>query len=128
MTNTHKIITSSVVALVAIVAAGWLLSASKSRPLAQFNGRADMIFYYGDGCPHCANVEQYLTDHSLDGKINLVRKEIYNNQDNQAELINRALACGLNRQAVGIPLLWHDGQCLEGDQAIIDFFDKNFKY
>lgn len=85
-----------------------------SPPLAQA-----LTLYYGDGCPHCEVVEEFLTKEDGRNRLELVRKEVYNNTLNQTELLSRAASCKLNTQAVGIPFLWDDGKCLIGDQDII---------
>lgn len=78
------------------------------------------ILYYGDGCPHCAVVEEFIeTNH-----ITLEQKEVYNNRANARELGERAQACGLPTDNIGVPFLWHDGECLVGDQDIIQFLQK----
>lgn len=124
-----KILPSTILAIILIGIAVWALRAqpvpvTAPGPVDNLSG---LVFYYGDGCPHCANVEKYFTDNQVDTKVDFVRKEVYNNQVNQAELLQRAAACGIDKNSVGIPLLWHDGQCLTGDTDIINFFERELK-
>jgi glutaredoxin len=83
---------------------------------------AGLILYTSDSCPHCANVEEFMAENKVIEKLNLVRKEVSKNQSNAVELLSRAQACGLPSNNVGVPFLWHDGQCLLGDEDIINFF------
>jgi glutaredoxin-related protein len=39
--------------------------------------------YYGNGCPHCAKVEEYIKNNDLDIKIE--QKEVYQNKQNAEE-------------------------------------------
>jgi glutaredoxin len=128
-----KILLPTLLSLLLIGVAVWALLAEK-QPASQppnISGNApvaeNMVFYYGDGCPHCANVEKYFADNQVAAKITFTKKEVYNNQANRNELIERATACGLAKDSIGIPLLWHDGQCVSGDTDIINFFEQKLK-
>jgi len=81
-----------------------------------------IILFYGDGCPHCANVEKYIADNNLESKISFAQKEVYKNQSNAKELEDKAKICGLPADSIGVPFLWDNGKCLVGDKDIIDFF------
>lgn len=88
---------------------------------------ADLILYYGETCPHCKIVEQYITDNKIDQKIKIAHKEIYNNQANNDELVSKANYCQLDLKTVGVPFLWTGADCLIGDQPIIDFLNQQVK-
>ncbi|MCS6788983.1 MAG: hypothetical protein NZ484_00185 [Patescibacteria group bacterium] len=81
-----------------------------------------LILYYGEGCPHCAIVENYLKSNQL--KIGLEQKEVYYNQNNQKDLISKAKICNIPQNQIGIPFLWTGQNCIVGDQPIIDYFKK----
>lgn len=80
------------------------------------------ILYYGDGCPHCANVEEFLKTKKMPAVFNLVKKEVYNNAINANELIEAAKIC--NTSGRSIPFLFTQGVCYLGDKDIINFFNK----
>lgn len=79
-----------------------------------------LILFYGQGCPHCANVEAYLK--SNPPKFNLEQKEVYYNQNNQKDLISRAKSCGIADNQIGVPFLWTGKDCIVGDEPIINYF------
>ena len=58
-----KIIIPIVVVLVAVLAIGFFVFWHKEAPAA--NQNADIILYYGNGCPHCAAVEKYISDNGI---------------------------------------------------------------
>ena len=92
----------------------------------QVTPASNLILFYGDGCPHCAIVETYIKDHKIEEKITFDKKEVFNDQVNAALLGEKAAACGLPTDRVGVPFLWDNGQCYEGDQDIIKYFkEKN---
>jgi hypothetical protein len=49
-----------------------------------------IILFYGDGCPHCALVEQYVAANNVAAKVPFVKKEVYYNNKNAEELAAKA--------------------------------------
>jgi len=83
---------------------------------------SQIILFYGNGCPHCAIVEQYIEENKIQDKISFVQKEVYYNQSNAKELEAKAKICELPSDSIGVPFLWDGEKCLIGDQEIINFF------
>lgn len=81
-----------------------------------------IIFFYGDGCPHCAIVEEFIKENRVSEKIAFSTKEVYNNRNNSKQLEEKATACGMPTDSIGVPFLWDGEKCLVGDQDIIEFF------
>lgn len=78
-----------------------------------------MILYYGDTCPHCKDVEEYIETNSLDNKLSIVRKEVYQNQGNALQLTNKAKECGIDTtNGVGVPFMWFENKCYQGTPDI----------
>ncbi|MFA6552710.1 MAG: hypothetical protein WCT19_04410 [Candidatus Paceibacterota bacterium] len=87
------------------------------------NQSADkIILFYGDGCPHCAIIEEYIKKNNINDKISFAQKEVYYNQNNAKELEAKAKICGFPTDSIGVPFLWDGEKCLIGDQDIINFF------
>lgn len=97
---------------------------NKNMPADQQGKQGQLILFYGDGCPHCAKVEEYVKQNQIENKISFAQKEIYHNQDNAKELEEKAKICGLPADSIGVPFLWDGEKCLIGDQDIIDFFKR----
>ena len=83
-----------------------------------------IVFYFGDTCPHCKNVEEYIIQNNVQDKILFEQKEVYNDAQNAKELKVVAKACGIDPMKVGVPLLWNEGSCLVGDEDIITSFEE----
>ncbi len=83
---------------------------------------SSIILYYGDGCPHCAIVDEFIKENKVEEKVSYEKKEVFNNKENADELTGRAKACGLPTDSIGVPFLWDGSQCLIGDVDIINFF------
>jgi len=83
------------------------------------------IFFYGDGCPHCANVEKFFQDNNVESKIQFEKMEVFNNRSNSSLMdLVAAKKCNISSGELGVPFLWDgpDSKCLLGDQDIINFF------
>lgn len=80
------------------------------------------IFYYGDGCPHCLNVEKFFAENKITDKIKFEQKEVFKDQTNATEMTNYAKNCGLDVNNIGVPFLWTGSSCISGDVPIIQYF------
>lgn len=82
-----------------------------------------MILFYGDTCPHCKTVEEYITANNIKAKLSFKELEVFNNQANAQLLASKAQKCGLDVSGgVGVPFFFDGHNCLVGDQPIIDYF------
>ncbi len=83
-----------------------------------------IVLYWGEGCPHCAKVDAFITENGVEQKVQFERKEVYNNKRNAREMGKLAKQCGFATDSIGIPFLWTGTQCLTGDKDIIAFFQQ----
>jgi hypothetical protein len=83
-----------------------------------------IILFYGSGCPHCAEVEDYLKTNNVKDKVQFGEKEVFYNKCNTKLLEELAPKCGFSLETLGVPLLWNGASstCFGGDQDIINFF------
>jgi glutaredoxin len=115
-----------IIGSIALIAVGNLRSGQSVSTSAKTD---EVILYVGEGCPHCKNVEDFLTSHSEIGKtLKIEQKEVYENQSNAQELTDKAQSCKLEtRNGVAVPFLYFKGECITGDQPIIDYLTKKTK-
>lgn len=83
-----------------------------------------IILFYGQGCPHCVNVDNYIATNNITQKVNFTKLETWYNQGNAALLQQKATACGLSANSIGVPLLWDGSRCYVGETDVINFFSK----
>ena len=86
----------------------------------------DLVFYWGIGCPHCENVEKWLSGNNSDQKLKINYKEVYYNQANQTELIKTVKEfCPdiSSDEGIGVPTGFDpvNKKCIQGDTPIIEF-------
>ena len=85
------------------------------------NTQADVVLYWGEGCPHCENVKKFIQDSQVDQKISINQLEVYKNKVNQKAMQDAAMRCNMDiSQGLGVPLAVIDNKCLVGDTPIID--------
>jgi len=85
---------------------------------------SEIILFYGDGCPHCEKVEEYIKTNKIDEKVQFDFKEIWYNKDNAAVMKEKADICKIPEDELGVPLLFDGAKCYVGEVEITDFFNK----
>lgn len=110
----------------AVLAYALVVLSAKDKPSSNEKPNQDnvgnIILFYGDGCPHCKIVEEYVEANGIEAKVPFTKKEVYYNKANSAELGEKAIACGMPTDSIGVPFLWDGAQCYVGDQDIIEYF------
>jgi glutaredoxin-related protein len=80
------------------------------------------IFFYGNTCPHCEDIEEWMKENKIEEKVKLVKKEVYDNGANSFELAQAAESCGLPTDSIGVPFLYTpEGKCLIGTPDIVGY-------
>lgn len=131
-----KIITPTILFIAVLVFSFFAISREKSRkqsPAGKIKTEENkeenqIILFYGDGCPHCEIVEEYIEENNIRDKVSFSRKEIYYNKENSKKIEEKAKICGVPANSIGVPFLWDGEKCLIGDQDIIDFFSAKSGY
>lgn len=85
--------------------------------------------YYGKGCPYCEKVEKWLTDNKIADKVKYNVKEVWYNKTNSAELSEKAKACNIASDQVGVPFLYDikNNKCFVGETDVQNFFTAQVK-
>ena len=125
--NATKKLAAAIILLVAASAFSiTALVKERKSPVLANNGKNEiLVLYYGNTCPHCKIVEEWLKNYDPFNRIGVVLKEVYQNQDNRKEFIEKATICKLDLNNLGVPMLWEaeNSKCYEGDQPITDFLN-----
>lgn len=80
------------------------------------------ILFYGDGCTHCKNVEDFISQNKIDDKLKITRLEVWYNKNNAALLGQVVQKCGITSDSVGVPFLYDgNGKCYIGEVDIPNF-------
>ena len=120
---TTLLLVMMIAGLMALVVMG---SQKKERQLTQEKlstlQNSEPVFYYGNTCPHCKDVEEWFEKNEVSSKISFSQKEVYDNRINSAELTKVAVSCGIPSNQIGVPFLYAKGECYVGSPDIIAYF------
>lgn len=81
-----------------------------------------IILFYGDGCPHCADVEKYIDENDIAQKVSFEKLEVWNNKQNAQTMKEAAKICKLDEAKIGVPFLFAQNKCYIGTPDVKEFF------
>lgn len=82
-------------------------------------------YFWGNTCPHCTNVAEFIETWVFKDKIKITKLEVYDNRDNARLLGEKAVVCKIPKDQIPVPfLVTSSGKCIIGDQPIIEYFKK----
>jgi cytochrome c biogenesis protein CcdA len=137
--NTTLLVSVSIIFLVLVLSALPLISADISNTtnittttITTETIPKEVYFFYGDGCPHCANVEASgILEKVNSTLIKVIKYEIYHSQDNRNIYFEDLKKVGLSQYDAGVPLaiIKCDGNYsyLMGDSPIINKLEQYTK-
>lgn len=93
-----------------------------------FSFAQEYIFFYGNGCSHCAKVEKFFDENDVEKKYDLEMKEIYFNRDNLKDFQTYIEKLWIDSSKAWVPFLVIDNEneCkyVAWDKKIIEFFQE----
>lgn len=99
----------------------WMMSSA-------FSYAQDYILFYGNGCPHCKNVEDFFDKNQITEKFDIIQKEVFYNKNNLKEMQWYMGKHDLTYEKIGVPFLivnsWEVCEYINGDQNIIKHFQE----
>lgn len=111
-----------VITLLILIGGVFLITKQDSKPIPTPEPNT-YEYFWGDGCPHCKKVADFMETWSGKDKIKIKKLEVWNNTSNASLMAERAKVCNIARAEMGVPLMiTPDGKCLAGDQPIIEHF------
>lgn len=87
--------------------------------------KSRVYYFHGDGCPHCANVNEFFEKNDILQNYPVETHEIYNNRENAKFLSDIYYEYKIPSNKRGVPAMFYpkSGELLVGDKPIIDNFD-----
>ncbi|QFR38707.1 hypothetical protein A9Q91_00545 [Candidatus Gracilibacteria bacterium 28_42_T64] len=91
-------------------------------------GSKTFLYYYGNGCSHCAKVDAYLKGVNAYDVLDIVKKDTWDRTkpENNESMLKDAERLGIAVEQIGVPFLiiTENGTetYLTGDKSIIDYF------
>lgn len=87
----------------------------------------DLVFFWREGCPHCKNVEDWISEHNATDSAKINFKEVYNSDSDRTEFFNtvKKYCPELMTEdgGIGVPVAFNPAinECIQGDTPIIEF-------
>lgn len=103
-----------------------------SNPPAVSIPTADFVLFYGNTCPHCKNVEKFISENEMDKKITVSQLEVYENESNKStfsKLVGEICPDQINSNGLPVPFLvdLKNKSCTIGDSTIIQYLTEKSK-
>jgi len=110
--------------ILGLVGTYFFFNSKKAQPTFT-DAQADLVFFWGVGCPHCEKVKEYINSNNLESKLKIAYKEVYNDRSNQLLLEETVKKCPEidTSRGIGVPLAYSNSEnkCFYGDTPIIDW-------
>ena len=118
-----KIIIFIVVGVIIVAGIFWDFSSGIFSPPVQATPLpAGIVEFYGQGCPHCADVDAFVKANNIDQKVKWTKMEVWYNKANQETLSQVAQKCNITANSVGVPFLYDgNGKCYIGEVDVENF-------
>lgn len=108
---------------VLVLATGFVYFGLKDGKPTVADDPASVVYYWGDGCPHCKVVDDFLEANNIADKVSFEKKEVWSNKANANEMGRRAKVCNVKPEGMGVPFVYGgDGKCYVGEPDVINFF------
>jgi glutaredoxin len=91
---------------------------------SQQNQSGEIIYFYGEECPHCKDVAKFLEDNKIADKVNFSKKEVWHDTANAAEMEKKAQECNIQKEGMGVPFVYAKGKCYVGTPQVEAFFSQ----
>jgi len=116
----------SIIVTVAILGLGAFFMTRPEKPVVIPEKEAGTYeYFWGNGCPHCAAVQEFYDKWEKKDSIKLVKYEVWYDKANAKIMEDRFKKCNPvpPKSEMAVPfLVTPDGKCLVGDTPIIDLY------
>jgi len=93
---------------------------------------SDLVLFYGNTCPHCKDVEEFISKNKIDQKLKISQLEVYDNKPNSilfANIVKEICPDKSTPEGIPVPFLVNqkDKQCFIGTPDITGYLTKKSK-
>jgi len=80
----------------------------------------EVILFYGETCPHCEIVEDFIKDNAIEQKVKIIQLEVFKDAENAAKMQKIAVKCKIDSANLGVPMAYTGRKCYIGDVDAIE--------
>lgn len=116
----------AIVAILTIAIASLFAFNTASAAPAPAQAKVDIVYFWGDGCPHCEHLKPWLDQFEKDhkDKVNIYRYEFWKNPDNAKFFMQTMEVYGVPLDRAGSPAAIINGKALIGVKDIQEQLEK----
>jgi cysteine-rich repeat protein/parallel beta-helix repeat protein len=103
------------------------ISEDKTRSELMTSEHLDVYFFYGQGCPHCANVEPFILEMEHKYPLQIHKYDVYTNRSHISLFNEYFDKYGVPQERRGIPAIFVGSAYFIGDGSIIDGFEQTIE-
>ena len=112
--------------IVIIIFGFYKITSKKPASLEVIQDNSDLILFFGDTCPHCKDVEKFISENKIDQKIKISQREVYSNKSNSAlfaKTVQGICSDQLTPDGLPVPFLidTKDKKCFVGTSPIEEY-------
>lgn len=115
----------AIIVTILILGGGAYLLTKPQKPVDVPQREANVYeYFWGNGCPHCKVVQDFFDSWDKKDTIKLTKYEVWYDKANEKIMENRYNSCSERPQGqMKVPfMITPDGECLVGDEPIINLF------
>lgn len=118
--------------IVFIILGFYKITSKKPASVDIVQDNADLTLFFGNTCPHCKDVEEFISKNQIDQKIKINQREVYSNKSNAALFAKTVQEiCPDQSSPSGIPVPFlidtKDKKCFVGTPAITEYLSQKSK-
>lgn len=119
--------------IIAVLIGFYLLTSKKPASITSIETPTlDYILFYGNTCPHCKIVEEFISNNQIDQKIKINQLEVYNNKSNSSlftNMVKEICPDQLKTEGLPVPFLidQKEKKCTIGDTPITEYLTEKSK-
>jgi glutaredoxin-related protein len=108
------------------------ITSKKPDSITLINPDSELFLFYGDTCPDCKDVEEFIAKNQIDQKLKINNLEVYSNKPNSSlffEMVNETCPNNSSPEGIPVPFLINkkDKQCFLGTPAITEYLSEKSK-
>lgn len=118
--------------IVVIIFGFYKLISTKPASVDTIQNNADLTLFFGNTCPHCKDVEEFISKNKINEKIKINQREVYSNKSNSAffaKTVQEICPDQLTPDGVPVPFLidTKDKKCFVGTPSITEYLSQKSK-
>ncbi len=126
----NKILTSLIIII--IILGFYKLTSKKPASVDYIQNNADLTLFFGNTCPHCKDVEEFISKNKINEKIKINQREVYLNKSNSAffaKTVEEICPDKSSSEGLVVPFLidTKDKKCFVGTPSITEYLSQKSK-